>query len=86
MNIISTRKRIDDTDVVNDVTSSRQSVITCVIIRFYVMTLSTKLVTAPSYGKQIYSFKDKFELRVLRLRGAIHRMSRRTRAWCLRSF
>ena len=29
LNIISLRKRIVDTDVVNDVTRSRQSVITC---------------------------------------------------------
>ena len=33
MNIISIRKRIADTDVVNDVMRSRQSVITHVIIR-----------------------------------------------------
>ena len=34
MNIISVRKRIVDTDIVNDVTRSRQSVITCVVKRF----------------------------------------------------
>ena len=34
MKIISTIKRIDDTDVFNDVTSTRQSVITRVVIRF----------------------------------------------------
>ena len=34
MNIISIRKRIVDTNVVNDVTSSRQSVNTRVVIRF----------------------------------------------------
>ena len=34
MNIISIRKRFVDTDVINDVTSSRQSVITRVVIRF----------------------------------------------------
>ena len=42
-NIISIRKRIVDTGVVNDVTCSRQSVIiTRVVIRFYDMTLSTE--------------------------------------------
>ena len=34
INIISARKRIVDTDVVNDVTSTRKSVITRVFIRF----------------------------------------------------
>ena len=34
MDKFSRRKRIVDTDVVNDVTSSRESVITPVIIRF----------------------------------------------------
>ena len=34
MDNISSRKRIVDTDVVNDVTSARQSVITRVAIRF----------------------------------------------------
>ena len=34
MNISSIRKRIVDTDVVNDVTNMRQSVITRVVIRF----------------------------------------------------
>ena len=34
MDNISIRKRIVDTDVVNDVTRSRQSVITRVVIRF----------------------------------------------------
>ena len=34
MNIISIRKRIIDTDIVNDVTDVCQSVITCVVIRF----------------------------------------------------
>ena len=34
MNIISLRKRIVDTDVVNDVMHARQSVITRVVIRF----------------------------------------------------
>ena len=42
MNIISKRKRSADTDVVNDVTRSRESVITGVVIRFYDMTLSTE--------------------------------------------
>ena len=42
MNIISLRERITDTDVANDVTSTRQSVITRVVIRFYDMTLSIK--------------------------------------------
>ena len=35
MDIISTRKCIADTDVVNDVTYMRQSVITHVVIRFF---------------------------------------------------
>ena len=34
MNIISKRKRIADTDVVNDLTYTHQSVITHVVIRF----------------------------------------------------
>ena len=34
MNIYSIRKRIVDKDVVNDVTDTRQSVITLVFIRF----------------------------------------------------
>ena len=34
MNINSVRKRIVDTDVVNDVTHTRQSVITRIVIRF----------------------------------------------------
>ena len=34
MNIISTRKRIVDMDIVNDVTCTRQSVITRMVIRF----------------------------------------------------
>ena len=34
MNIISIRKRIVDTDVVNNVTDTRQSFITRVVIRF----------------------------------------------------
>ena len=42
IDIISIQKRIIDTDVVNDVTCMRQSVITVVIIRFYDMTLSTE--------------------------------------------
>ena len=36
-----TRKRIVDTDVVNDVTATRKSVITRVVIRFLDTTLST---------------------------------------------
>ena len=35
MNIISVRKRIVDMDVVDDVTCTRQSVITRVVIRFF---------------------------------------------------
>ena len=44
MNNILMRKRIADTDVVNDVTSTRQSVITRVAIQYdvYDMTLSTE--------------------------------------------
>ena len=42
MNIISIIKRIVDIDVVNNVTRSRQSVITGVVIRFYDMTLFTE--------------------------------------------
>ena len=43
MNIISIRKRMFDTDVVNDVSHLRQSVITRVIIRFFFdTTLSTE--------------------------------------------
>ena len=42
MNCISRRKHIVDTDVVNDVTCTRQSVITRVVIRFYDMTLATE--------------------------------------------
>ena len=42
INIISTRKRMVDADVVNDVTCTRQSVITRVVIRFYDMTISTE--------------------------------------------
>ena len=34
MSITSDKKRIDDMDVVNDVTDTRQSVITHVVIRF----------------------------------------------------
>ena len=34
INIISARKHVVDTDVVNDVTSSRQSVTTRVVMRF----------------------------------------------------
>ena len=50
MNIISVRKRIIDTDVVNDVTCERQSVITRVVIRFLCHD-----VTATSYdNKYIY--------------------------------
>ena len=37
MNIISIRKRVVDTDVVNDITCTRQSVITRVVIRFLYM-------------------------------------------------
>ena len=42
MNIISLRKRIVDMDIANDVTHTRQSVITRVVIRLYDMMLSTK--------------------------------------------
>ena len=42
MNIISTRKRIVDMDVVSDVTRSRQSVILVCSYDFYDMTLSTE--------------------------------------------
>ena len=43
MDNISSRKRIADMDVVNDVTSTRQSVITRVVIRFLGHDLSTEL-------------------------------------------
>ena len=39
---ISRRKRIGETDVVSDVTCTRQSIITRVVIRFYDTTLSTE--------------------------------------------
>ena len=42
MNIISIRKRFADTNIVSDVTESRQSLITRVGIRFFDMTLSTE--------------------------------------------
>ena len=41
MNSILIRKRILDTGVVNNITYTRQSVITHVVIRFYDMTSST---------------------------------------------
>ena len=41
ISFISISKCIVDTDVVNDVTCTRQSVITRVVIRFYDATLST---------------------------------------------
>ena len=40
MNIILIRKRIVDTDVVNDIMCTRQSVITPVVKQFYDTTLS----------------------------------------------
>ena len=54
LNIILLRKCIADTDVVNDVTRSRQSVITRVVIRFYGTTSST--------GHMIKKIKCKVQL------------------------
>ena len=42
MNIISIRKRIVDTNIINDVMSSRQSVITRVVIWFLLHHVSTE--------------------------------------------
>ena len=42
LNISSMSKPIADTDVLNDVTHTRQSVIIRVVIRFYDMALSTE--------------------------------------------
>ena len=50
MNIISARKRTVDTDVVNDVTCTRQSVITRVVIRFLLHDVIHS-ITATSYDK-----------------------------------
>ena len=61
MNIISIRKRIVDMDVVNDVTLSRQSVITRVVIRFLWHDV-IHWITAMSYDKSIVStFVDEEE-------------------------
>ena len=54
MDIISLRKRVADTDVVNDVTCTRQSVITRMVIRFlghYVI----QRITASSHDKLLIS-------------------------------
>ena len=53
INIISARKRIVDTDVVNDVTSTRQSVITRVFRRF-VWHDVIHWITATPYDKVFY--------------------------------
>ena len=59
MKIISLRKRIVDTDVVNDVTRSRQSVITRVVIRFLWHNVIHE-ITVTSYNK--IDYHDKYWL------------------------
>lgn len=43
MEIIWTKKRMDDTVAVNDVTCSRQNNITCAVIHFYVVIIMNKI-------------------------------------------
>ena len=50
MNIISIRKYTADTDVVNEVTYMRQSVMACVVIQFLLHDVN-HWITATSYDK-----------------------------------
>ena len=52
MHNISSRKRIVDTGVINDVTRSRQSVITRVVIRFLLHDV-IHLITLTSYDEKL---------------------------------
>ena len=54
MDNISTGKRIVDNDVVNDVTSTRQSVITRVFIRFLCHDVIHR-ITPTSYDKTVFN-------------------------------
>ena len=53
MNTILIRKSIVDTNFVNDVTCTRQSVITCVVIHFLWDDV-IHWITVMSYDKEIY--------------------------------
>ena len=55
MNTISARKRTVDTDVDNDVTCTRQSVITRVVIRFLLHDVIHP-ITARSCDKHVFSY------------------------------
>ena len=56
INIMLARKRIVDTDVVNGVTSTRQSVITRVVIRFF----TTRRHPLQTATKSISSLQEKY--------------------------